>query len=116
MSTYAVFGMTRHRAREMAKKRTKIVRKVNGVFEQIPESEWLAKVDEETNKIMAGSQVAQLSDRFDSPDIARQFFDIARRADSRDLRIKAQNRTGAIKKGRLQTEWIDIDVQTGQPA
>lgn len=112
MSTYAVFGMTRNRALEAARK-TVDPSKDGKV---LPESEWLALVDEEADRIMQGTRVIQLSEKFDSPDVAQQFLELAKKAESRDLRIRAHNKTGAhTKTGRPEVEWIEIDAETGEP-
>lgn len=112
MSTYAVFGMTRHRALEAARKTVDPMK--DG--EVLPESEWLSLVDAEADLIMKGNRVIQLSEKFDSPDVAQQFLALAKRTESRDLKVKAHNRTGAhTKTGRPEVEWIDIDAETGEP-
>ncbi len=107
MSTYAVFGMTRHRALESARKTIKPSR--NG--KPLPQSEWLALVDKEADKIMAGTRCIQLSEKFDSPAFARDFLEIASRYESRNLHIKAYAKTGEIhpKTGREVRAWVSPD-------
>lgn len=104
--------MTRHRALEASRKTVSKV-KDNKV---LPESEWLALVDAEADKIMKGTRCIQLSEKFDSPSVAMQFLAIARKYDSRDLRIRAHTKTGEYtKSGKQKLEWVDIDADTGKP-
>jgi hypothetical protein len=87
MSTFAVFGMTRAAAREIAKKKTPTV--VNNTL--IPESEWLQRIEDAADSIMRGKRTKQLSAAFDAPQYADEFLCIARRMEmNRDLQVKAK--------------------------
>jgi len=100
VSTYAVFGMTRPRAREIAKNR--VDRKFN-----VTESKWNELVDLETDNIMKSRRSVMLSDKFDAPQFAKEYMELARHIESRDLHIKAQCKTGAFtKKGRPKFHWV----------
>ena len=111
MSTYAVFGMTRHRALEAARKtvETSEKDKETGAWFTVPESEWLARVEAKADKIMAGTRVIQLSEKFDAPQFARAFLDLASKYESRDLKIKAYRTSGERnpKTGRPVMYWDD---------
>ena len=68
MSTYAVFGMTRPRAIEMARKR--VDQKFNGT-----EADWSERVALEAERIMKSSNRVMLSDKFDAPQFAREYLE-----------------------------------------
>ena len=104
MSTYAVFGMTAHHAEIIARKT--ISKKVDrgGVF--VPESKFEERVKKETKAIMKGNKVVQLSTLFDTPQIAREFREIAARSESRDLHIKARVKSVEnTKTGKPKLIW-----------
>lgn len=87
MSTFAVFGMTRAMALEIARKQTSTRHKGN----DLSETEWLALVEQVADEIMAGERVRQLSPMFDAPQYAAEFIDIAKRTERcRDLQVKAK--------------------------
>jgi hypothetical protein len=87
MSTFAVFGMTRAAALEIARAKTPSV--VKNVI--IPESEWTQRVEQTADAIMSGKRVKQLSAAFDAPQFAEDFLQIARRMEScRDMQVKAK--------------------------
>lgn len=97
MSTYAVFGMTRARAVEMARKRVPTSKKdplnprsVIGLSER----EWEEAVQAEADKIMAGQQTTQLSDKFDAPHFAFDYLALARKSGGRGLHVKSYAKTG----------------------
>lgn len=53
--------------------------------------EWLGMVEAAADRIMAGTQVRQLSPMFDAPQYAEQFIALARKAgECRDMRIRAK--------------------------
>jgi hypothetical protein len=109
MSTYAVFGMTRFKAEEIARKKTPSTRNGN----PIPLHEWLASVEVATDMIMQGNQIRRLSELYDAPQFAEQFIALARSSGAcRDLHVKAfcvlkgirgepihHSKTGAKKRG-----------------
>lgn len=98
MSTFAVFGMTRAAALEMARKKVPTVQQ-NMV---IPIDEWEKRVQATTETIMRGDQVRQLSAAFDAPQFAQQWIDIALRGQAcRGLHIRAKQ-VLKDEKGGLQ--------------
>ena len=87
MSTFAVFGMTRHIALQMARKKTSNI--VGNTI--IPESEWDNRVSAAADAIMSGSKIKQISDAFDAPQFAQEWIDLCRRSGhSRYLHIRAK--------------------------
>lgn len=109
MSTFAVFGMTEHYAREEARRNTPtVVLKV-----QLSESQWLEAVERRAEKTMSGARVVQLSPMFDAPQFARQYIELLRKADRcRDLKIRAKVKVDketakGAKKKAPSTEWRD---------
>lgn len=87
MSTFAVFGMTRSAALEIARAKTPAM--VKGVI--IPESEWVQRAEETADTIMRGKRVKQLSTAYDAPQFADDFLHIALRMETcRDLVVKAK--------------------------
>jgi hypothetical protein len=114
MSTFAVFGMSRRYALEAARKS---VPQAKG-GEVLPESEWLSQVDDAADEIMSSKRVVQLSEKFDTPHVAKEFLNIAKGAGCRDLRIKAYIVTDkrSLKTGKLKKKWISIDPETLQPS
>jgi hypothetical protein len=87
MSDFAVWGMTILRARSIALQKTPAVLPDGTV---IPESEWTRRVEGATDAIMRGSQIKQLSDKFDMPQVAQQFIVLMRRAGAhRNLHVRA---------------------------
>lgn len=87
MSTYAVFGMTRPRAKEMAKKA--VNRDLDRTGENIPESAWLERVAKREEEIMSNGKSVMLSEKFDAPQFAEEFRDLAKNLEHRDLEIRA---------------------------
>ena len=109
MSTYAVFGMTRHRAVEMAKRQINREIEKKGGF--VPEPEWLERVNARADEIMKSDHTIQLSEKFDAPQFAREFLEIAQKYESRQLHIKAQSNVGVNPKtGRPITEWNSVSL------
>ncbi len=100
MSTYAVFGMTRPRAIDMARK---------SVAGCLVEAEWDTQVGLKVDEIMGSSRCVMLSDKYDAPQFAREYLELAKRIDSRDLHIKSQTKTGDFtKKGTPKTTWTRV--------
>lgn len=110
MSTFAVFGMTEHFAREEAKKKTPTS---VGKTELTP-SQWLAAVESRAEKIMSGPRVVQLSNLFDAPQFAQQYIELLRKSGRcRDLRIRAKVKVEHPaetrgKKKAPSTTWKDV--------
>ncbi|SEI91227.1 hypothetical protein SAMN04244579_02424 [Azotobacter beijerinckii] len=110
MSTFAVFGMTEHYAREEAIKNTPtVILKV-----QLTESQWLEAVERRIEKTMSGTRSVQLSHMFDAPQFAEQYIELLRKAGkARDLKIRAkvkvdQPATSKAKQKAPTTAWKDV--------
>ncbi|MEE4460767.1 hypothetical protein V2S84_01230 [Azotobacter chroococcum] len=111
MSTFAVFGMTEHYAREEARKKTPtVVGKI-----ELTEQQWLAAVEARSQKTMNSARVVQLSPMFDAPQFAEQYIELLRKAGkARDLKIRAKVKldkpatTTRTKKKAPSTEWRDV--------
>lgn len=95
MSTFAVFGMTRDYAYQQAFKNTptiifeKTSNATGGERRDLTESEWLAAVEANTEKLLKSKRVAQLSQLFDTPHFAGDFIGLLRKTgECRDLVIK----------------------------
>lgn len=96
MSTFAVFGMTRDYAYQHAFKNTPTVvfEKTSNVLgggepRDLTESEWLAAVDANTEKMLKSKRVTQLSQLFDTPHFASDYIRLLRqRGECRDLIIR----------------------------
>lgn len=112
MSTFAVFGMTEHFAREEAKKKTPTT---VGKTELTP-SQWLAAVESRAEKTMASSRIVQLSSMFDAPQFAEHFIELLRKSGkTRDLKIRAKVKIEVQdsprgKKKAPSTTWRDALV------
>ena len=102
MSTYAVWGMTRAAAIELAKKIAD--RQVSNS----DESKWLKVVTIEASKIMASRKIVMLSEKYDAPNFAYDFKELAGRTESRDLHVKGYCRTGdhSPKTGKPKMHWV----------
>jgi len=110
MSTFAVFGMTEHYAREEARKNTPtVILKV-----QLTESQWLEAVERRIEKTMSGTRSVQLSHMFDAPQFAEQYIELLRKAGRcRDLKVRAKVKADkkpakGAKKKAPSTEWRDL--------
>lgn len=91
MSTFAVFGMTRDAALDLARRQVKTTRRTPQGEVGIPMTEWLALCEKRTDEIMEGTKTKQLSPLFDSPQYADDFIALARRTlKCRDMHIKAR--------------------------
>lgn len=110
MSTYAVFGMARHRAVEIARRRIKTFVVSGPTRVELSASEWEVLVQAEADKIMESDEVVQLSQMLDAPKFAEEFYDIAKRDGARRLHIKSHGKTGEYntKNGRAILEWKEI--------
>lgn len=72
MSTFAVFGMNEHFAREEAKRKVRDFKIEKGKRIELSMSQWLQAVEDRVVKIMDGKRVAQLSSMFDAPPVRRR--------------------------------------------
>lgn len=71
MSTFAVFGMNEHFAREEAKRKVRDFKIEKGKRIELTMSQWLQAVEDRVVKIKDGKRVAQLSCMFDAPPVRR---------------------------------------------
>lgn len=86
MSVFAVWGMTYAHAFGLAQKKT---RTIDNKGNLIPEPDWLKLVHEAAEIIMAGQMIRQLSTKFDAPQFAKEFMEIASRMQRhRNLQIR----------------------------
>jgi len=72
MSTFAVFGMNEHFAREEAKRKVRDFKIERGQRIELSMSQWLQAVEDRVIKIMDGKRVAQFSSMFDAPPVRRR--------------------------------------------
>lgn len=108
MSTYAVFGMTRPYAIDIARK--VVNRQINNGRQFVPEPKCNQMVDEQADKVMASSKCVMLSEKFDAPRFAKDFKNLATKIESRDLHIKAYCKTGQteMKTGKPKMHWVAL--------
>ena len=106
MSTYAVFGMTRPRANEIAKRA--VDKKLEKDGDKVPELKWLELVSKKCDEVMRSDRVVMLSERFDAPQFAREFKALAERLEHRDLIIKAHCPVHGeyTKTGKRKMHWV----------
>ena len=108
MSIYAVFGMSRHRAIEKARQELEPWHKAEK--RPMTPDEYEAAVKQHADETMAGTRTIQLSEKFDAPQFAKEFLEIAKRYESRSLHIKAYRKTGEKnpKTGKEIMGWADV--------
>ncbi len=114
MSTFAVFGMTRHYARQASLKSTPtsiILAGSNtpgGGRRELTEGEWLDAVDARTDRLFQSKRCVQLSALFDTPHFAEDFMKLLdRQCECRDLVIKYQEKVEPKKRSKksFSLEW-----------
>lgn len=111
VSTYAVFGMTRPRAVELARKKVKTWKPDPSDRRKqidLDETGWEVEVQKEADAIMAGVQTVQLSEKYDAPHFAFDYLHLAQRTtDARGLHVKSYGKTGEKnpKTGKWILEW-----------
>lgn len=116
MSTFAVFGMNEHFAREEAKRKVRDFKIEKGQRIELSMSQWLQAVEDRVVKIMDGSRVAQLSSMFDAPQYAADYADRIRKLGRcRDIIIRAkiklpQNDTR--RKSATKLSWMDYSPES----
>lgn len=102
MSTYAVFGMTASAAREIA--RRNLLNK-----KSLPHYEFDALLKLKIEEIMQSDQVIMLSDKFDAPQFAKDFLELAKKGEHRHLHIKAYTQLSRDPvTGRKKMHWISV--------
>ena len=110
MSTYAVFGMTDVKAKELATKHVSraAVKKKRYIEERVFHR-WVAG---KAYEILKGHQIVCLTDKFDAPQYAQHWIDLARKTTKcRHLHIKAQTKKEdkTMKRG-YKLVWESIRV------
>ncbi|MBK5400449.1 hypothetical protein JFU47_27655 [Pseudomonas sp. TH39(2020)] len=105
MSTFAVFGMNEHFAREEAKRKVRDFKIEKGQRIELSMSQWLQTVEDRVVKIMDGKRVAQLSSMFDAPPVRRGL----RRAYTKAGAVPRRHYQGEdqVAAGRPETEVAD---------
>jgi len=103
MSTFAVFGMAKHRAVELARAAVKPLRHVS-------EREWEARVQAAAVATMDSAREIQLSEKFDALPFAETFAALAKRDGARRVYIRAYCWNGDYdtKTKKKKYEWINI--------
>lgn len=101
MSTFRVYGMTEHKARQMARA---------SVFPKSRESveEYEERVQQRFEKIMDSARQVPLSTAFDAPQYAEQFIQMAKKAGRvSNLCIKYPAKVKVLRKNKpvMQTVW-----------
>jgi hypothetical protein len=106
MSTYAVWGMTRHRALEEAYERVPTHEHMKAIDETI----WRERCNEYADRLMESGRCIQLSEKFDAPHYAAEFLAIAKKSESRHLHIKAYCHTGERdpKTKKPIRKWVEL--------
>lgn len=116
MSTFAVFGMNEHFAREEAKRKVRDFYIKKGQRIQYTMSEWLEVVEARVIKIMDGKRVAQLSSMFDAPQYAADYADRIRKLGRcRDVIIRAKVKlpqNDVRKKSPTKLSWMDYSPES----
>lgn len=101
MSTYAVFGMTASAAREIAKREL--------LNKGLPHHDYDVRLKVKTEKIMQSDQVIMLSEKFDAPQFAKDFLELAKQGEHRHLHIKAYTQLSRDPvTGRKKMHWISV--------
>lgn len=103
MSTFAVFGMNEHFAREEAKRKVRDFKIEKGHRIELTMSQWLQAVEDRVVKIMDGKRVAQLSNMFDAPPVRRRL----RRAHPQARAVPRRNHQG---KDQVAPERLEAKV------
>jgi len=108
MSTYAVFGMTKHRAVELARKANEAWNKDE--HRPMTPAEYDALVASEAAETMASTRCIQLSEKFDAPQFADEFMKLcAKTQESRSLHVKAYClKEIDTKTGRKVMHWKEV--------
>jgi hypothetical protein len=78
VSTYAVFGMSRPRAVEMARRSVPTEEGPAAYVRSLSEKEWESKVQSVADATMLSGKTVQLSDKFDAPQFAHEFLGAVR--------------------------------------
>ena len=107
MSTYAVFGMTRPKAIELAKDEM--------TNDPIPPAEYVRRLNAAADRIMQSQRMVRISEKFDAPQYAREFQAIcARTCECRDLHVKAYLQTDKLTpSGRRKYIWEYVPAENG---
>lgn len=114
MSTFAVFGMTRSRAVEDARRNTGAID--HAAKRQLTEAEWIAVCDKKADATMAGTHCVRLGDMFDAPQFALEYLEICKLQEHRGLHIKAHTVTGEVdpKTHKPIKKWVELGSEEEQ--
>ena len=116
MSTFAVFGMNEHFAREEAKRKVRDFKIEKGQRIELSMSQWLQAVEDRVVKIMDGKRVAQLSSMFDAPQYAADYAERIRKLGRcRDVIIRAKIKlpqNDLRRKSPTKLSWLDYSPES----
>ncbi|MBD9599358.1 hypothetical protein IB252_05885 [Pseudomonas sp. PDM10] len=116
MSTFAVFGMNEHFAREEAKRKVRDFKIEKGKRVELSMSQWLQAVEDRVVKIMDGKRVAQLSSMFDAPQYAADYAERIRKLGRcRDVIIRAKIKlpqNDLRRKSPTKLSWMDYSPES----
>jgi hypothetical protein len=116
MSTFAVFGMNEHFAREEAKRKVRDFKIEKGKRIELSMSQWLQAVEDRVIKIMDGNRVAQLSSMFDAPQYAADYAERIRKLGRcRDVVIRAKVKlpqNDVRRKSATKLSWMDYSPES----
>lgn len=116
MSTFAVFGMNEHFAREEAKRKVRDFKIKDGRRIELSMSQWLQAVEDRVVKIMDGKRIAQLSSMFDASQYAADYAERLRKLGRcRDVIIRAKVKlpqNDVRKKSPTKISWMDYSPES----
>jgi ribosomal protein L5 len=116
MSTFAVFGMNEHFAREEAKRKVRDFKIKKGQRIELSVSQWLQAVEDRVIKIMNGKRVVQLSSMFDAPQYAANYAERIRKLGRcRDVIIRAKVKVpqnDVRRKSAMKLSWVDYSIES----
>lgn len=116
MSTFAVFGMNEHFAREEAKRKVRGFKIKDGRRIDLSMSQWLEAVEDRVIKIMDGKRIAQLSSMFDAPQYAADYANRIRKLGRcRDVIIRAKVKlpqNDVRKRSSTKISWMDYSPES----
>jgi len=112
MSTFAVFGVSKHKIMERARKKIPAVAYKNGPM--LSESEWEAKVQAKVEEDFANpkARIVQISEKFDAPQFCAQFMKMCDSENFRNLEVRWK--APAKKGGQKTPAWTPYDMATGR--
>jgi hypothetical protein len=116
MSTFAVFGMNEHFAREEAKRKVRDFKMEKGQRIELSMSQWLQAVEDRVIKVMDGKRVVQLSSMFDAPQYTADYAERIRKLGwCRDVVIRAKIKlpqSDSKQKSATKLSWMDYSIES----